>query len=153
MKRLGRVTAVITMISIALSLSACTSAPPRISALDREATGADVLPAHVPEMMRTEHTTRLLAARDGIRYFVAQATNAAYTCVTAFPDERPDLWITGCSDQSDPGKEILRTAMNGVVSVVLVPDNYDASSLQNEGFVPVHENILVAGTSGRVPGA
>jgi hypothetical protein len=153
MKRLGRVTVVITTITAALSLAACTSVPPRISALDREGTIADVLPARVPEMMRTEHTTRLLASKDGIRYFVAQATTAAYTCVTAFPDDRPDLWITGCSDQSDPGKEIVRTAMNGVVSVVLVPDSYDSSEIENEGFVPVHENILVAGTSGRVPGA
>lgn len=153
MKRPGRISVVITTIAATLSLTACTSTPPRISALDREATSADALPSRVPEMMRSEHTTRLLAAEDGIRYFVAQATSAAYTCVTAFPDDRPDLWITGCSDQSDPGKEIVRTAMNGVVSVVLVPDNYDSSSLQSEGFVPVHENILVAGTSGRVPGA
>ncbi|WP_256371710.1 hypothetical protein [Pseudarthrobacter sp. NamE5] len=43
--------------------------------------------------------------------------------------------------------------MNGVVSLVLVPDNYDTSLLENEGFAAVHENILVAGTSGRVPGA
>lgn len=153
MKRLGRVTVVITTIAAALSLAGCISTPPRISALDREATSADVLPSHVPEMMRTDHTTRLVAAKDGIRYFVAQATNAAYTCVTAFPDDRPDLWVTGCSDQSDSGKEIVRTGMNGVVSLVLVPDNYDSSQIEDEGFVAVHENILVAGTPGRIPGA
>ncbi|XAS67509.1 hypothetical protein V3C33_19140 [Micrococcaceae bacterium Sec5.7] len=79
MKRLARITAITTTITAALSLTACTSTPPRISALDREATTADVLPMRVPVMMRGEHTTRLLAARDGIRYFVAQATKAQYS--------------------------------------------------------------------------
>lgn len=153
MKRLGRITAITMTITAALSLTACTSTPPRISALDRESTTADVLPMRVPVMMRGEHTTRLLAARDGIRYFVAQATKYTYTCVTAVPDDRPDLWITGCSDQSDSGKEIVRTAMKGVVSVVLVPDDYDSSQIVKEGFESVTENILVAGTSRRVPGA
>jgi hypothetical protein len=98
-------------------------------------------------MMRETHTTRLLAAQGGIRYFVAQAEDAAKTCVTAYPDERPDLWITGCSDQSQANKEIVRTAMNGIVSVVLVPDNFDPAPLLDEGFQSVHENIFVAGTS------
>jgi hypothetical protein len=153
MKRTARSTTITLTIAAALSLSACAPTPARISALDREATGADVLPARVPAMMREEHTTRLLAAKDGIRYFVAQATDTANTCVTAYPDDRPDLWLTGCSDQSDPGKEIVRTAMNGVASVVLVPDGYDSSQTIKDGYEPVHPNILVAGTSGRVPGA
>jgi hypothetical protein len=153
MRPTARITAITVTITTALSVNACTSTPPRISALEREATAADVLPARVPAMMREEHTTRLVAAKDGIRYFVAQANDAATTCVTAYPDDRPDLWITGCGDQSDSGKEIVRTAMNGVVSVVLVPDDYDSSQIVKDGFESVHENILVAGTSGRVPGA
>jgi len=146
-------TAVVMMITAALSLSSCTSTPARISALDREATAADALPARVPAMMREEHTTRLLAAKDSIRYFVAQATNTTNTCVTAYPDDRPDLWITGCGHQSDAVQEIVRTGMNGVVSLILVPDGYDSSQMVKAGFEAVHENILVAGTSGRVPGA
>jgi hypothetical protein len=43
--------------------------------------------------------------------------------------------------------------MNGVVSLILVPDGYDSSQMVKAGFAAVHENILVAGTSGRVPGA
>ncbi|VXC50605.1 conserved exported hypothetical protein [Arthrobacter sp. 9AX] len=153
MKRTSRITAAILSIATALSLSACAPTPARISALDREATAEDVLPAQIPAVMGEQHTTRLLAAKDGIRYFVAQADNSAYTCVTGYPDNRPELWFTGCSDQSGPGKEIVRTARNGVASVVLVPDGYDSSALVKDGFEAVHPNILVAGTSGRVPGA
>lgn len=51
-----------------------------------------------------------------------------------------------------PAKEIVRTAMKGV-SVVLVPDDYDSSQIVEEGFESVTENILVAGTSSRDPGA
>ena len=43
--------------------------------------------------------------------------------------------------------------MEGVVSVVLVPDNFDSSRILDEGFVAGQENILVVGTPGRVPGA
>jgi starvation-inducible outer membrane lipoprotein len=45
MNRTARMTAVVTTITAALSLSSCTSTPARISALDREATAADALPA------------------------------------------------------------------------------------------------------------
>lgn len=140
-------------IAAALTLTACNSTPPRLSALDRDPTEADVLPVRVPAMMREDHRTRLVAAQDGIRYFVAQATSAPHTCVTAVPDDRPDLWISACSDQTDPAKEIVRTEMKGVVSLVLVPDDYDSSHLIEEGFRSVQRNILVAQTPGHVPSA
>jgi hypothetical protein len=146
---------IIALIIAALSAGIVLSPappPPTIRALDRAATPDDFLPEGIPPLPGEEHTIRLLAAADGIRYFVGQSRGATSTCLTIYPDDHPTQWVTGCGQPTDSREEIVRTGVNGIVTAVLVSDDFDTNQLVEEGFSRVHENVYVIKTT-RIPGA
>jgi hypothetical protein len=99
-----------------------------------------------------EHTLRLVADADGIRYFVSQNKDASSSCLTVFPDNYPRQWVAGCGTGTNSNQEITRIGSNGIVTAVLVPDGYDASELEQGGFKKIHDNVYAARTP-RVPGS
>lgn len=152
MKRLHNITAVAAAMAAALLLSSCTATPPHLSALDREATPADTLPEGVRPFGPEAHTVRLVANDEGVRYFLGQTADAASSCLAVVPDNHPGQWAAGCGQTTDSDQELVRTEVTGLVTAVLVPDNYDASQLIADGFTSVHQNIYVIRTN-RIPGA
>ncbi|MGF9647086.1 hypothetical protein AAIH32_03880 [Pseudarthrobacter oxydans] len=143
---------IIASLSAGIVLSPAAPTPPTIRALDRAATQDDFLPEGIPPLPSEEHTIRLLATADGIRYFVGQTKDAASTCLAIYPDDRPTQWVAGCGQPTDSREEIVRTGANGIVTAVLVSDDFDTTQLVEEGFKRVHENIYVIKTT-RIPGA
>ncbi|SDT53379.1 hypothetical protein SAMN04489743_3439 [Pseudarthrobacter equi] len=128
------------------------SGPPRLAVLDRPATEADTLPPGVTAVPEGEHTLRLVADVDDIRYFVSQNTEGTTSCLTVFPDNHPRQWVAGCGTGSKSDQEIVRTGSTGIVTAVLVPDGYNTAELEQGGFKKIHENVYAAATP-RVPGS
>lgn len=154
MNRLGITTAAAAAVATALALTSCTPAPPEISALLREATPADHLPEDVAmgELTQEElEGVRLLATHRGIRYFVGQSDDKTTTCIAILPDGQPSSWLAGCGQAINSQQEILRADMPGIVSVVLVPDNYDTSGLRQSGMQQIQENIVIGRTPTPIP--
>ena len=128
------------------------SGPPRLAVLDRPATAADILPEGVTPVPEGEHTLRLVADADNIRYFVSQNADGTTSCLTVYPDNHPRQWVAGCGTGSKSDQEIVRTGSNGIVTAVLVPDGYNTAELEQGGFKKVHHNVYAASTP-RVPGS
>jgi hypothetical protein len=146
------ITIIIAALSAGILLSPAPATPPIIRALDRAATPDDFLPEGIPPLPSEEHTIRLFAAAEGMRYFVGQSKDSTSTCLTIYPDDRPTQWVTRCGQPTDSREEIVRTGANGIVTAVLVSDDFDTNQLVEEGFNRVHENIYVIKTT-RIPGA
>lgn len=152
MKRPAIIIAVIiAALAAGVLLSPAPPTLPAMRALDRAATPDDFHPEGIAPLPSGEHTIRLFAAAEGIRYFVGQSRDATSTCLTIYPDDRPTQWVTGCGQPTDSRGEIVRTGANGIVTAVLVSDDFDTNQLVEEGFNRVHENIYVIKTT-RIPG-
>lgn len=126
--------------------------PAELAVLDRPATAADTLPEGVTPVPEGEHTLRLAAHDDDIRYFVSGNPDRMNLCVTVVPDNHPNQWSSGCASGAKSGQEIVRTGSNGIVTAVLVPDGYNTAELEQGGFKKVHNNVYAARTP-RVPGS
>lgn len=126
-----------------LLLSGC-SGPAGLTALDRAATDDDTLPAFVnlPEGVNRS-STRLLATKDGVRYFAAESDDARTACVAVVPSgEGPD-WQVGCSDAAGPGQIATVSGQNGTLSTILLADGSDTGKLE-PGWTKIADNIMVA---------
>lgn len=126
--------------------------PAELAVLDRPATSADTLPEGATPVPEGEHTLRLVADADDIRYFVSQNADGTTSCLTVFPDNHPRQWVAGCGTGTNSKQEIVKIGSSGIVSAVLVPDGYNTAELEQGGFKKVHENVYAARTP-RVPGS
>ncbi|WP_152642517.1 hypothetical protein [Pseudarthrobacter chlorophenolicus] len=146
---------IILAIVVALALGVWLNPLPKsaeLAILDRPATAADALPDGVSPLQIEGFTVRLAAEEAGIRYFLSGDQDRKNLCVTFVPDNHPTQWGTACGSGTSSDREIVRTGSNGLVSVVLVPDGYDASELEQGGFKKIHDNVYAARTP-RVPGS
>lgn len=146
---------IILAIVVALALGVLLNPLPKpaeLAVLDRPATAADTLPEGVAPVPNGEHTLRLVADADDIRYFVSRNAEGTTSCLTVYPDKHPMQWVAGCGTGGNSDQEITRIGSNGIVTAVLVPDGYNTSELEQGGFKKVHDNVYAARTP-RVPGS
>ena len=134
-------------LAAALLLAGCTSMP-KINALEHQAAAEDQLPGGVtvwPEEEIPASSVRFLVEHNDIRYFGAKSADSQRACVAAFPKDSQARWVAGCSDIRDD-REIVHVSGTGVGETVLVSDGYDVDKLIDEGWNPIHHNVLSAGT-------
>jgi hypothetical protein len=132
------------VLGAAILLGGCT-APSGLKALD-QATAEDKMPEGINFQgtdVNTENA-RLLASKDGVKYFAAKNENTHEACLVIAPEANPSLWVAGCSTYARGGEVIKVTGPTGV-SAVLVTDGTDTGQLQSEGWTKVHDNVLTAG--------
>lgn len=132
-------------IAAALLLTGCTS-PPKISALESPGTVEDQLPAGVtiwPEDEIPASSVRFLVEHNEVRYFGAKSADGRRACVAALPGNGKAFWVAGCSDLRDD-REIIHVGGTGVVETVLVSDGYGVDKLVDDGWKPIHKNIVIA---------
>lgn len=113
-----------------------------IKALDRDATPEDALPAFVsvPDPANRD-TARLLATRDGVRYFIAESDDSKTACLAVVPPGDSPGWHSGCGQNTGPGK-ILELQGAGGATASLLADDSDLGKL-DPGWTKLTENILV----------
>jgi hypothetical protein len=132
------------VLGAAILLGGCT-APSGLKALDRQATAEDKMPEGI-NFQGTEVNTenaRLLASKDGVKYFAANNENTHEACLVIAPDASPSLWVAGCSSYARGGEVVTVKGPTGITAV-LVTDGTDTGQLQSEGWTKVHDNVLTS---------
>ncbi|MGP9503076.1 hypothetical protein ACT3TS_12785 [Specibacter sp. AOP5-B1-6] len=126
----------------AILLSGC-SGESGLKALDSAATPDDTLPAFVSLQEQVDRdSSRLLATRDGVRYFALQSDDARTTCLAVVPPgEGPD-WQVGCSDARRSGEIVNMSSSKEQLSTILLGDDSDTGKLE-PGWTKIADNILV----------
>jgi hypothetical protein len=133
------------VLGAAILLGGCT-APSGLKALDRQAAAEDKMPEGINFQgtdVNTENA-RLLASKDGAKYFAAKNENTNEACLVIAPEASPSLWVAGCSSYARGGEVVKVTGPTGQ-SAVLVTDGADTGQLQSEGWTKVHDNVLTSG--------
>jgi hypothetical protein len=133
------------VVGAALLLGGC-SGQVGLKALDRAANPDDKLPpgATLQEDLKAD-SARLLATREGVRYFAAENDDATVACVIVVPPGEDPRWMAGCSTLNTTGRIVEVSSVGGASSTMLVTDGFDTSKLESEGWSKVTENILISG--------
>jgi hypothetical protein len=115
-----------------------------IPAVQRTAEAKDKLPAEIgsvnPDM---PSDFRLLAVDAGVKYLASESSDHTTACIAVYPVDKPDQWITGCSDGITGDREIVTVSHIGQPTVKLVTTGFDTRALESEGWRKVHDNVLV----------
>lgn len=142
MKRMSFPIVVAASIAVAL-LSGC-SAESGLKALDSAATDEDALPAFVTLQEQVDRdSSRLLAIRNGVRYFALQSEDARTTCLAVVPPDVDPDWQVGCSDARRSGEIVNMSSLKGSLSTILLGDDSDTEKLE-PGWTKIADNILVS---------
>ena len=129
----------------ALLLGGC-SGQAGLTALDRVATPEDTLPPGVTLQQDVKaDSARLLATRDGVRYFAAENDDATVACVAVVPPGEDPRWIAGCSSLNTTGRIVEVSSVGSASSTMLITGGFDTRKLESEGWAKVAENVLVSG--------
>lgn len=141
MKRLSFPSFVVAAIAVLL-LGGC-SEESGLKALDRAATPEDVLPSFVTLQEQVDRdSSRLLAARDGVRYFALESEDARTTCLAVVPSGAHPAWQLGCSDTRRSGEIVNMSAAKESLSTILLGDDSDTGKIES-GWTKISDNILV----------
>lgn len=127
-------------------LGGCT-AQSGIKALDRQATAEDRMPdgfTFSGTQVKAE-SARLLAEKDGVKYFAAKADATHEACVVIVSDAYPSVAASGCGSLMNSGREVVTVHNATGKSAVLVEDGIDTKQWESEGWTKVHENVLIPG--------
>jgi outer membrane murein-binding lipoprotein Lpp len=129
----------------AVLLSGC-SGQVGLKALDRASTPDDKLPAGVTlQNDMNADSVRLLATKDGVKYFAAENADATIACVAVVPPGDAPRWIAGCGSLNTSGRIVEVSGLGGAPSTTLVADGFDTRKLESGGWTKVADNILVSG--------
>jgi hypothetical protein len=127
-----------------LVLTGCSSYS-GITAVHRPAEPRDALPPGIlPVNPDMPSDFRLLAEDAGVKYFAAESPDLRTACVAVYPVDKPDQWITGCSDGITNEREVVTVSHTGQPTVKLVTTGFDTRTLESDGWRKVHANILVS---------
>lgn len=132
----------LTAAGLAVVLLSSCSSETGIKALDREATSEDALPTFVtvPEPANPD-TARLLATREGFRYFVLESDDSKTACLAVVPPGEAPSWHVGCGQNTGPGK-IIDLGGAGGATASLLADGSDTGKLET-GWTQITDNILI----------
>lgn len=126
-------------------LGGCT-AQSGIKALDRQASAEDRMPDGITfsgTQVKAENA-RLLAEKDGVKYFAAKADATQEACVVIVPDADPSVAASGCGSLMNSGREVVTVNATGK-SAILVEDGIDTKQWESGGWTKVHDNVLIPG--------
>jgi hypothetical protein len=132
-----------TTAAVLLALAGCSSYS-GITAVQRPAEAKDDFPDDIllsdPDM---PSDFRLLTEDGGVKYFAAESSDHAIACIAAYPLDKPDQWVSGCSDGITGDREIVTVSHIGQPTVKFVTTGFDTRALESEGWRKVHANVLV----------
>lgn len=133
----------IAVVGIAgLLLTGC-SGQAGLKALQRDATPEDALPSSITLSEDVNRdSSRLLATKDGVRYFAVQSDDARTTCVAVVPPDEND-WHVGCGETRNSGEIINVSSAKGPYSTILLGDESDTGKIES-GWIKVSDNVLVS---------
>jgi hypothetical protein len=116
-----------------------------ITAVQRTAEAKDDLPAEVQSLdPKMPSDFRFLTEDAGVKYFAAESSDHASACILVYPVDKPDQWVTGCSDRITGDREIVTVGHIGQPTAKLVTTGFDTRALESEGWRKVHDNVLVS---------
>lgn len=141
MKRMSL--SIVAAAGIAILLLSGCSGQTSIKALDRDATADDALPAFVtaPNPANTE-TARLLATRDGVRYFVSESDDSLTACLAIVPPGDSPSWHMGCGSNNGSDTIVELYGEGGAVATLLA-DDADTGKIE-AGWTKIADNILIS---------
>jgi hypothetical protein len=138
------------VLTAGILLGGCT-APSGIKALDRQASAEDRMPDGITfsgTQVKAENA-RLLAEKDGVKYFAAKADATHEACLVIAPhtdtDTDPSATSSGCGSLMNSGREVVTVNNATGKSAVLVDDGIDTKQWESEGWTKVHDNVLIPG--------
>lgn len=133
----------VTAASLAVLLLSGCSSESGLKALDRPVTTDDALPAFVTLNEEVDRdSSRLLATRDGVRYFGLQSEDARTTCLAVVPPGQDLGGQVGCSDGRRSGEIVNMSSSVDRLSTILLADDSDTGKLE-PGWTKIADNILV----------
>lgn len=126
-----------------VSISAC-SGHTGIQALERQASPADVLPEAIElaDPINRE-SSRLVTTHEQVQYFVATANDSADGCIIVVPQGADPEWFAGCGLLGANDMIVTASMTPGSKVVTLVRDDADTRALESEGWMRIHDNILI----------
>ncbi|GAA1122427.1 hypothetical protein GCM10009582_19580 [Arthrobacter flavus] len=128
------------------SVSAC-SAPPPYAIFEEPQTDVDRVSVDGlgPEgAVLNADSTRNLGSHDGNTFYVAKVAQdegdpiEPVVCLIAFSDEASDVSASGCATNPSSDMQMQTPTAN----VILIPDDYDRTSLPGGDWVELHRNLL-----------
>ncbi|WP_146070392.1 hypothetical protein [Arthrobacter sp. GMC3] len=130
--------------SMAVLLLGACSGQTGLKVLERAATPEDELPAIVTvEAPVDRSSSRLLATKDGVRYFALQSDDARVTCVARVPSGGDIGWQLGCGETKGSGEIVKMSSMNDLYSTILQGDDSDPGKTES-GWTKISDNILIS---------
>lgn len=130
-------------LGVMASLTAC-SGNTGIQALDRPAASEDSLPSDIDlsDPINTE-SSRFLVTHERVRYYVATTNDSADGCIIAVPSETGPDWFAGCGLLGAADVIVTASRNSGHTAATLVRDDADTRALEAEGWIRIHDNVLV----------
>uniref|UniRef100_UPI0040341EC5 hypothetical protein n=1 Tax=Glutamicibacter sp. AOP38-B1-38 TaxID=3457680 RepID=UPI0040341EC5 len=143
--RMRRISLAVIGIGGVLALTAC-SGHSGIQALDEQFASEDALPAAVDlgDAIDRE-SSRHLTTHEQVRYFVAASPDSSLGCIIVVPPGADPHWFSGCSSLG--ATDVIMTASTppSGLAASLVRDDADTRELESEGWIRIHDNVLVPG--------
>lgn len=133
----------IAVVGIAgLLLTGC-SGQAGLEALKRDATPEDSLPSSLSLPAEVDRdSSRLLATKDGVRYFAVQSDDARTTCMAVVPPDEND-WHVGCGGTTTSAEIVKVSSAKGPYSTILLGDDSDTGKIES-GWIKIADNVLVS---------
>lgn len=126
-----------------LLLTGC-SGQAGLNALQRDATPEDSLPSSITLSEDVNRdSSRLLATKDGVRYFAVQSDDARTTCVAVVPSDEENDWHVGCGETRNYGEIIKVSSAKGPYSTILLGDDSDTGNIES-GWIKIADNVLIS---------
>lgn len=118
--------------------------PGSVSVLDRAATGQDTLAdRHSTKGSARLDAARFLATYENTSYYAAPgAAGADDYCLIAEPAPM-DTYREACAKMVDGRDWLALLSDPDGRNVILVPDQFDAPAIEEEGWVALHRNLMV----------
>ena len=133
----------VAFLGAALLLGGCSS-PSAVKALDRPAEPRDTLPAGaILPAAASPASVRLLAEKDGVKYFGARDDADTTLCLVVAPSGSPIGNYGGCAEYRHSAGEVMTMSNADATSAMLVMDGFDTSKLEAQRWTKVHDNVLV----------
>lgn len=88
-------------------------------------------------------SSRLLATRNGVRYFAVESDDARTICLAVVPPDQDPEWQVGCSEARRSGEIVNLSSSINQLSTILLADDSDTGKLE-PSWTKIADNILVS---------
>lgn len=141
-----RIFAATILVAMMAPLSACSSHT-GIAALERPSTPDDALPAEVTLGDTIDRdSARLLTTHEQKRYFTATTPHSTDACIIVVPSDANSPWASACGLLGATDIIVTASITPGNTAASLVRDDADTRAQESEGWIRIHDNILIPAT-------